>query len=436
MSTKVEKMDNNIVKITMEIDAVKFEEGMKHSYNKNKAYINIQGFRKGKAPRKLIEIQYGKEVFYEDAVNFVLPSVYESVVTENNLDVVSRPSISVEEVNENGAIIIAEVTVKPEVKVSNYKGIQYLKQNIAVTEVEISDEIKKVQEKNSRLVTVTDRAIQNDDIVTIDFKGFMDGVPFDGGEGKDYELTIGTHTFIDTFEEQLVGHHVGDDMEVNVNFPENYGKEELSGKPALFQVEIKDIKVKELPELNDDFAQDVSEFDTLDEYKNSIKERLLEQKSHKAEHDTEDLVLKTAIERTEMNVPNVMIENQMEQLLEDFYNRLKMQGLSPELFIKYSGQSIDELKESFREPATNNVKGRLVLEAIAKQENFDVADEEINEEIVKIGKNYGIDAEKMKELTKPEDRKSISGDLQVQKALKFLVENGIAVDKMEEVIVS
>ena len=327
MST-MEKIEKNKVKLTFSVDAARFEEGMQYSYNKNKGNIAVQGFRKGKAPRKLIEAQYGKAVFYDDAINFVMPEAYETAVKENNLDVVSRPEIDVTAIDENGVSFTAEVYTKPEVKLGEYKGLKYTKMDEEPTDEEIDAELKKEQEKNARIVTVTDRPVQNGDIATIDFKGFMDGEAFEGGEGKDFDLEIGSHSFIDTFEDQLVGKNVGDDVEVNVTFPENYGQASLAGKPAKFEVEIKDIKVKELPELNDEFVQDTTEFENLNEYKNEIAGKLIVAKKQQAKNKMEEDLVTALVEGCEMYVPQVMIDNDIDMKIEDFSRNIQSQGLS------------------------------------------------------------------------------------------------------------
>ena len=328
MST-IENIDVNKIKITFSVSAERFEEGMKYSYNKNKGRINVQGFRKGKAPRKIIEIQYGKAIFYDDAFNFVLPEAYDAAVKEHNLDVVSKPDIDVEEVSDtDGVTFSAEVYIKPEVKIDDYKGLAFTKQEIKVNDDEVDNMINSAREKNARILTVTDRPVQNGDIAVIDFEGFVDEVAFEGGKGDDYELEIGSHSFIDNFEEQLIGKNVGDDVDVNVTFPEDYHQKDLAGKPALFKVEIKDIKFKELPELNDDFAQDVSEFDTLDEYKKDIMAKLLVQKQKDADNKKQEELLDILVKKAEMDVPQVMIENEINNKIREFEAGISRQGLS------------------------------------------------------------------------------------------------------------
>ena len=369
MST-MEKIEKNKVKLTFSVDAARFEEGMQYSYNKNKSNIAVQGFRKGKAPRKLIEAQYGKAVFYDDAINFVMPEAYETAVKENNLDVVSRPEIDVTAIDENGVSFTAEVYTKPEVKLGDYKGLKYTKMDEEPTDEEIDAELKKEQEKNARIVTVTDRPVQNGDIATIDFKGFMDGEAFEGGEGKDFDLEIGSHSFIDTFEDQLVGKNVGDDVEVNVTFPENYGQASLAGKPAKFEVEIKDIKVKELPELNDEFVQDTTEFENLNEYKNEIAGKLIVAKKQQAKNKMEEDLVTALVEGCEMDVPQVMIDNDIDMKIEDFSRNIQSQGLSLDVYLQYMGQTVESMREAYRPMSEKQVKARLALEAVANAENL------------------------------------------------------------------
>ena len=369
MST-MEKIEKNKVKLTFSVDAARFEEGMQYSYNKNKSNIAVQGFRKGKAPRKLIEAQYGKAVFYDDAINFVMPEAYETAVKENNLDVVSRPEIDVTAIDENGVSFTAEVYTKPEVKLGDYKGLKYTKMDEEPTDEEIDAELKKEQEKNARIVTVTDRPVQNGDIATIDFKGFMDGEAFEGGEGKDFDLEIGSHSFIDTFEDQLVGKNVGDDVEVNVTFPENYGQASLAGKPAKFEVEIKDIKVKELPELNDEFVQDTTEFENLNEYKNEIAGKLIVAKKQQAKNKMEEDLVTALVEGCEMDVPQVIIDNDIDMKIEDFSRNIQSQGLSLDVYLQYMGQTVESMREAYRPMSEKQVKARLALEAVANAENL------------------------------------------------------------------
>lgn len=422
MST-VENIEKNKVKISFSVDAQRFEEGMVYSYNKNKGSINIQGFRKGKAPRKLIEAQYGKAVFYDDAINYVLPDAYEKAVKENNLDVVSKPEIDVTAIDDNGVAFTAEVFVKPEVKLGEYKNLTYTKKEVNPTDEEVEAELKKEQEKNSRIVPVTDRPVQNGDIATIDFKGFIDDVAFEGGEGKDFDLEIGSHSFIDTFEDQLIGKNIGDDVVVNVTFPENYGQKDLAGKPAKFEVEIKDIKVKELPELNDEFVQDTTEFENLNEYKNDIVGKLLAQNVQNAKAAKEEELITKAVENAEMDVPEVMIENDVQAKVDDFARNIQQQGLSLDMYLQYMGQTVDSMKEAYRPMSEKQVKARLVLEAVAKAENIEATDEEIEAEIEKIAKAYNMEKDMIMSTLRDGDKANIAKDVQVQKALAVITDS-------------
>ena len=422
MST-FEKIENNKVKITFSVDSARFEEGIEYSYKKNKDKIVIQGFRKGRAPRKLIEAQYGKGVFYDDAINFVLPDAYESAVKENELDVVSRPEIDITKIDDDGVEFTAEVYIKPEVKLGEYKGLVYTKQEVEPTDEEVEAEIKKELEKNSRLVTVTDRAIENGDIATIDFKGFVDGEAFEGGEATDYDLEIGTHSFIDNFEDQLVGKNVGDDVEVNVTFPDNYGQKDLAGKAAKFEVEIKDIKVRELPELDDEFVQDTTELESVEEYRNDIIGKLIVSKKEAAKDSMESQLLDALVENCEMDVPEVMIDNDVEMKIGDFERNIRQQGLTLERYLQFMGQDLDAMKAAYKPMSTKQVKARLALEAVAKAENFEVSEEDLKEETERIAKAYGMDAEKLAGVLRDEDKENMTKDIQVQKALKFIEEN-------------
>ena len=430
MST-FEKIDVNKVKLSFSVDAARFEEGVNYSYNKNKGKINVPGFRKGKAPRKMIEAQYGKAVFYDDAINFVLPEAYESAVKEHGLDVVSRPEIDITAIDDNGVSFTAEVYIKPEVKIEGYKGLEVAKADLEVSDAELEEELKKDQEKNARIVTVTDRPIKEGDIATIDFKGYIDDVAFEGGEGKDYDLEIGTHTFIDNFEEQLIGASVGDDLTVNVTFPENYGKTDLAGKPAKFEVEIKDIKFKEYPELNDEFVQDTTEFETLEEYKNELVGKLLAQKTTNAKNEKQESIITQLIEKAEMDVPDAMIENDIDMKIDEFSRNIQQQGLSLDMYLEYMGQNLQAMRDAYRPISEKQVKGRLVLEAVAAAENFEITDDEVQAEIKRISEAYHMEYDKLKDVLREEDKKNLVNDLKVQKALDFVTENSVEVEKAE-----
>ncbi|WZL81787.1 trigger factor [Vallitaleaceae bacterium 9-2] len=424
MSTKVEKLENSMVKLTIEVSADIFEKGLNHAYNKNKKSIQIPGFRKGKAPRKLIEKTYGIGVFYEDAANYCIPEAYDKAVEEEGLEVVSRPEIDVEQIEAGKPFIFtAEVAVKPEVTLGDYKGLEATKDAVEVTDEEVDNDIDNVREQNSRLVDVTDRAITMDDQVNIDFDGYVDGEPFEGGKAEGYDLTIGSGSFIDTFEEQLVGKNVDDELEVEVTFPEEYHVDDLKGKPATFKVKINGIKVKELPELDDELAKDVSEFDTLDEYKASVKEKLAESKENAATAKLREEVLEKAVENASIELPEPMVELEAENMTYDMAQRLQYQGLSIEQYFQYTGQNMETLKASMKPEAEKKIKARLVLEAIAVAENIEATDEDVEAEIARMAEMYNMEVEKIKETIGDDEKDSIKQDLVNQKAYDLIVEN-------------
>lgn len=429
MNANVLSKENNLVKFTFQASPEALEEGIKYAYEKAKKNISIPGFRKGKAPRKIIEAQYGVGVFYDEAVNFILNKEYEGVIKELNLDVVSRPEIDIKEIGkETGVTFEIGVYVKPEVTLGQYKGLEVEKQNVEVTAEEVEAEIKKVQEQNSRMVTVTDRAAQMGDVVTISYLGTVDGVAFEGGQSDAYDLTLGSHTFIDTFEEQIVGHNVGDKFDVNVKFPEEYHSEELKGKDAVFAVEVKEIKFKELPEANDELAQDVSDFDTLDEYKADLNKKLIADKEAKAKQVMSDSLLDKAVANATMDVPECMYDNKLEQLLGDFEQNIGRSGLTLDLYCTYMGTTRDGLREQFKDTAKKSVDARLVLEAVAATENLALSKEEVDEEIGKLGESWGLTSEKMLEIFRDEDRANLEKDLLVRKAMTFIEENAVEVE--------
>ncbi|WP_341878049.1 trigger factor [Defluviitalea saccharophila] len=422
MSSQLERLENNQVKLTIEVSAARFEEGMQYAYNKNKKHISIPGFRKGKAPRAFVEKAYGPEIFYEDAVNYVIPDAYEAAVKEHNLEVVSRPEFDVEKIEKGQDLVLtAVVTVKPEVTLGQYKEVEVPKMDVEVKDEEIEEELKKVQDQNARIITVTDRPVKDGDEVVIDFEGFIDGAAFEGGKGTDYSLKIGSHSFIDTFEEQLIGANVGDELDVNVTFPEDYHQKDLSGKPALFKVKVKEIKEKELPALDDEFAKDVSEFETLDEYKQDIKAKLLEQKEKAAKLEKERNAIEKVIENAKMDVPEVMINNQIEQMVQDFSMRMKYQGLPIEQYLQFTGQTMETLKANFRSDAEFQVKARLVLEEIAKAENIEVTDEELNDEFKKMAEQYQMELDKLLSTVGDAEKESVREDIKIRKAVDLVV---------------
>lgn len=428
MNTKVETLENSMVKLTIEVDADKFEEGLEHAYKKNRGKIAIPGFRKGKAPRKIIEKTYGKEIFYEDAANYVIPDAYDNAVEENNLEVVSRPSIDVEQLEAGKTFIFtAEVAVKPEITLGQYKGLEVSKPVVEVTEDEITSEINKVREQNARIINVTDRPVQGADQVIIDFEGFVDGETFEGGKGEDFELTIGSGTFIDTFEEQLIGKEIGEETEVNVTFPESYHAESLQGKPAKFIVKIKEIKEKEIPELNDEFAMDVSEFDTLDEYKEDIKATIIERKENEGNKQKREDLIKKAVENASVELPEPMVDLEAENMAYDFAQRLQYQGLSIDQYFQFTGQNMGTLKDTMKKQAEEKIKSTLLFEEIAKVENLQVSEDEYLEELEKMASMYNMELEKIKENVKDEEKESIMQDLLNQKALDLIVNESVEV---------
>ncbi|HHX60570.1 MAG TPA: trigger factor [Epulopiscium sp.] len=433
MNTKVEVLENSLVKLTVEVPAEKFEEGLKKAYHKMKGQVAMQGFRKGKAPRALIEKTYGPEIFYDDAINFVVPEVIDGVIKENNIDIAARVDF-----NNNFNIISVEkgkpfvfevtVTVKPEITLGDYKAVEVKVAAAEVTEEEILGQITVEQEKNAREITITDRAVEPQDKVTIDFEGFIDGEAFPGGQAEDHELIIGSGSFIGNFEDQLIGKNIGEDVEVNVEFPADYQAEELAGKPALFKVAIKAINIKELPQLNDDFAADVSDFETLDEYKEDIKAKLLEQKQTARTSEIENAVIQKIVENAKLEVPQAMLDEQVERNLNDFANRMGQQGLNMDTYLQYTGQTLDALKENFAKDAKVQLESRLVLEAIAKAEDMTVTDEEVEEEITSMAERFNMKAEDIKKSIGENEKEMMKDDLKISKSVKLIVDSAIVTE--------
>ena len=424
MSVQVENLEKNMAKLTIEVAAEEVEKALQAAYMKEKGKISIPGFRKGKVPRQMIEKMYGPAVFYEDAANTLIQDNYPSAVDESGIDIVSRPTIDVVQIEKGKSFIFtAEVAVRPEVKLGKYLGVQVTKIDTSVSDDEVAAELEKEREKNARTVTVTDRPVQNGDTAVIDFEGFVDGVAFEGGKGENHPLEIGSHSFIDTFEDQLVGKNAGDEVDVNVTFPEQYQAAELAGKPALFKVKIHEVKAKELPELNDEFAQDASEFDTLEEYKADLKKRLEEQKETEAKRTKEDEAIQKIIDKSSMEIPEAMLDTQCENMINEFAQRIAQSGLSMEQYMQFSGLTLDKLKEQVRPEAETRIKSSLVLEQIAKDENIEVTDEEIDAEVEKMAAAYGMEADKLKEYMGDSEKESIARDLKVTKAVDLIMEN-------------
>ncbi len=424
MSLQVETLEKNMAKLTIEVSAEEVESALQRAYQKQKSKISIPGFRKGKVPRQMVEKMYGVGVFYEDAANDMIPAAYEKAASESELEIVSQPKIEVVQIEKGKEFIFtAEVAVKPEVELGEYKGVEVPKTETEVTEEDIMAEIDKEREQNSRIITVEDRAVEDGDMTVIDFEGFVDGEAFEGGKGEDYPLTIGSHSFIDTFEEQLIGKNIGEETEVNVTFPEEYHAEELKGKPALFKVTVKEIKKKELPELDDDFVEDVSEFSTVAEYKDSIKNKIEERKAKEAKAAKEDAAIEKIIENAKMEIPEPMIETQVRQMAEDFSRRLSQQGLSVEQYFQYTGLTADMLLEQMKPQALKRIQSRLVLETIAKAEDIQVSEEELEKEIQDMASAYQMEADKLKTLLTDKDKENMKSDIAVSKAADLVAES-------------
>ncbi len=424
MSVKVENLEHNMAKLTIEVSAEKLEKALNTAYNKQKRQISVPGFRKGKVPRAMIEKMYGAEIFYEDAANELMQQTYPSAVDESGVDIVSRPTVDVVQIEKGKPFIYtAEVATRPEVTLGKYMGVTVTKIDTSVTEEEVEAELENQRNTNARTVTVTDRPVKEGDTAVIDFEGFVDGVAFDGGKAENHSLEIGSHSFIDTFEDQLVGKNAGDEVEVNVTFPEEYQAADLAGKPAVFKVKINEIKAKELPELNDEFAQDVAGVDTLAEYKEELKKNLTEKKENEAKKTKEDEAIQKIIDKSKMDLPEAMIDTQCETMVNEFAQRIAQSGLSMDQYLQFSGMTVDQLKEQVRPEAETRIKSSLVLEQIAKEENIEVSDEDIDAEIEKMAKAYGMEADKLKEYMGDSEKESMKRDLAITKAVDLIMEN-------------
>ena len=422
MSVQVEKLEKNMAKLTVEVSAEDFKAAIKKAFNKNKNRFAIPGFRKGKAPQAMIEKMYGEGVFYEDAADEAINASYAEAMKESGLDIVSRPEVTIEKIGKDEPFVYsALVAVKPEVTLGQYKGVEVEKADASVSAEDVEAELKKVQEQNARLLTVEDRGVEDGDQTVIDFEGFVDGKGFEGGKAEDYPLTIGSHSFIDTFEEQLIGKKIGEECEVNVTFPTEYHAADLAGKPATFKVTVKEIKVKELPELNDEFASEVSEFDTLDEYKKDVEKKLAEKKEIEANSKNEDAVVAKVVENATMEIPDKMIDAQAENMVQDMARRMQSQGLSLDMYLKYTGMTVEQMKEQARPDAEKRIRTRLVLEAVAKAENIQISDEKVDEEVAKMAEACKMEVEKLKSYMSESDVKQMKEDLAVQQAVDLLV---------------
>ncbi len=433
MSVQVENLEKNMAKLTVTVSADKFEKAMQEAYQKQKSRINIPGFRKGKVPRAMIEKAYGPEVFYDDAANIVINEEYPQAMEESGLDIVSRPDIEVTQIEKGSEFVfVAEVAVKPDVELGEYKGVAVTKSEVSVSDEEVTAELENIRNQQARTIEVTDRAVQEGDTVIIDFEGFVDGVAFEGGKGENHPLEIGSHAFIDNFEEQLIGKNAGDETEVHVTFPEQYQAKELAGKPAVFQVKIHTIKAKEVPELSDEFISDISEFETLDEYKADVKEKLLKRKEDAAKGAKEDEAIQKIIDASKMDIPDPMIDMQCENMIQEFEGRISQQGLSLEQYMQFSGSNIDKIKEQVRPEAVQRIQSSLVLEKIAEKENVEVTEDEINAQIDKMASVYGMPGEKMKEFLSEEDTENIKLNLSIEKAVEIIMEHAVEQEPAQE----
>ena len=415
-----------MVKLVIESTSEEFEAALNTAYNKNKNKISLPGFRKGKAPRAMVEKMYGKEVFFEDAANEIIPDAYAKAADESGLEIVSQPKIDVTQLEAGKPFVFtATVALKPEVELGTYKGIEVSKTEVEATDADVEEELKRVQDQNARIVSVEDRAVKDGDQTVIDFEGFVDGEAFEGGKGENYSLTIGSHSFIDNFEEQLIGMNVGDEKDVNVTFPEEYHAENLKGKAATFKVKINEIKEKQLPELDDDFAQDVSDFDTLAEYKDDLKKKITERKENQAKAVKEDEAIAKLIEDSKMDIPEAMVETQVNRMAQDFAQRLQAQGLSLDQYFQYTGATAESLVDEMKPEALKRIKSRLVLEAVVKAENIEASEEELQAELEKMASQYGMDVAQIKDMMGEYETKQIKEDLAVTKAVELIVSSTV-----------
>lgn len=426
MSLQVEKLEKNMAKLTIEVPADDLEKALQSAYMKQKNKINMPGFRKGKVPRQMIEKMYGAEIFYDDAANELIPKAYSDAYEECELNIVSQPDINVVQIEKGKPFIFtADVATKPEVKLGEYKGLEVDKISTRVTQKEVDAKIQEEAEKNARTVAVEDRPVQDGDEVILDFEGFVDGAAFEGGKGENYPLTIGSNSFIPGFEEQLAGAEAGKEIEVNVTFPEDYHAEDLKGKEAVFKCTVHEIKAKELPEIDDEFAAEVSEFDTLEEYKADVKAKIKDEKAAEGKTKKEDQVVEQAVKNAEMEIPKAMIETQVRQMADDFAQRIQSQGLSMEQYFQFTGMTAEKMLEELRPQAIKRIETRLVLEAIAKAENIEISDEKIDEELVKMAESYKMEVDKLKEFMGENEKNQMKEDMAVQEAVTFLLENAV-----------
>ena len=433
MSVQVENLEHNMAKLTIEVDAAEFDAACKKVYNRKKGSFNLPGFRKGKVPMNMIEKVYGAGVFYEDAANAIMPKAYADALEETKLDVVSSPEVDVTQIGKGqNFIFTVSVAVKPEVTLGQYKGLEVEKDAVEVTDEEVDAKLKEAQEQNAREITVEDRPVKEGDIITLNYAGTIDGVPFDGGTAESQKLEIGSHSFIDTFEDQLVGLNIGDEKDVEVTFPEEYHEPSLSGKPATFHVKVLGITEKQLPEIDDDFAQDTTEFDSLAEYKDDIKAKLLEEKEETAKNAMENALVEKAVENAQMDIPDAMIDSQVDQMVQEFQQRVSYQGISFEQYLQFTGQTLDAMKESMRPEAVRRIQSSLVLEAIVAAENIEASDEDLEKEFERMASMYQMDVEQIKSFMQDSQKENMKSDIAIQKAVDFLREQAVVTEASEE----
>jgi len=426
MSLQVENMDNSMAKITIEVSAEELEKALHGAYNKQKGKINVPGFRKGKVPRQMVEKMYGPEIFYDDAANALIPEAYGKAYDESELDIVSQPKIDVVQIEKGKPFIFtAEVALKPEVTLGEYKGLKVDKVSVEVTDEEIDEKIAEEQDKNARTINVEDRAVQDKDQVVMDFEGFVDDIAFEGGKGENYPLTIGSASFIPGFEEQLIGAEIEQPLDVKVTFPEEYQTKELAGKDAVFKCVVHEIKVKELPELDDDFASEISEFDTIAEYKADVKEKLEEQKAAEGKRKKEDQAIDKAVANATIEIPQPMLDTQVNQMADEFAQRIQQQGLSLEQYFQFTGMTNEKMMEELKPQAEKRILTRLVLEAVAKAENIEISGEKLEEELVKMAESYQMEVDKLKEFMGDNEKNQMKQDIAVQEAVTFITDSAV-----------
>lgn len=433
MSVQVEKLEHNMVKLTIEVEAAEFDAATKRAYNKKKGTFNLPGFRKGKVPMNVIEKTYGAGIFYEDAANDIMPQAYEDAVKEAGIDVVSRPEVDVTQIGKGqNFIFTAEVAVKPEVTLGEYKGLEVDKQSAEVTDEEVEAELKKAQEQNARQITIEDRAVKEGDVITLNYAGTIDGVPFDGGTAESQSLEIGSHSFIDTFEDQLVGLNIGDEKDVEVTFPEEYHAPELAGKPAVFHVKVLGITEKQLPELDDDFAQDTTEFDSMKEYRADVRAKLEKNKEDQAKSTMQNQLVEKVIEGAEMDIPEAMVEAQVDQMVQEFQQRVTYQGISFEQYLQFTGQDPEAFRESMKPEALKRIQGSLVLEAIVAAEEIKADDDDLKAEMEKMASMYQMDVAQIEQYLPDAEKENMKSDIAAQKAVELLLNEAKIVEASDE----